>query len=146
MTAPNSSQIADWLQLHGIATLVLLIVAVVVLRASRPMVHRALLGVVRRRRARTAEAEPTADELAKRVATIEDLVASAVRFAVIVATLLVLLTWVDLLPVIAGFGVIPHFESMQRGVVDLRDVIYFASLIGVMLFATQIVLTNKAAR
>ena len=32
--------------------------------------------------------------------------ASALRFAVIVATLLVLLTWFDLLPVIAGFGVI----------------------------------------
>lgn len=106
MTAPDTSQIAVWLQAHGIPTLVLLVVAVVVLRAARPMVHRALLGVVRRRRARMAEAEPTADELAKRVATIEDLVASALRFAVIVATVLVLLTWVDLLPVIAGFGVI----------------------------------------
>jgi small conductance mechanosensitive channel len=33
-------------------------------------------------------------------------VASALRFAVIVALLLVLLTWFDLLPVVAGFGVI----------------------------------------
>jgi moderate conductance mechanosensitive channel len=106
MTAPDSGQIADWLQRHGIPTLVLLVVAVIVLRAARPMVHRALLGMLRRRRPTTRETEPTADELAKRVATIEDLVASALRFAVIVATLLVLLTWVDLLPVIAGFGVI----------------------------------------
>jgi small-conductance mechanosensitive channel len=102
MTAP---EIADWLQRHGIPILVLLVVAVVVLRAARPMVHRALLGVLHRRRAVRAEAEPSADEVAKRVATIEDLVASALRFAVIVATLLVLLTWFDLLPVIAGFGV-----------------------------------------
>jgi moderate conductance mechanosensitive channel len=106
MTAPDSGQIADWLQRHGIPTLVLLVAAVIVLRAARPMVHRALLGVLHRRRPTTAETEPTADELAKRVATIEDLVASALRFAVIVATLLVLLTWVDLLPVVAGFGVI----------------------------------------
>jgi small conductance mechanosensitive channel len=106
MTPPNSSQIADWLQRHGIPTLVLLILAVVVLRAARPMVHRALLGALRRRRSMSAESEPTADELAKRIATIEDLVASALRFAVIAATLLVLLTWIDLLPVVAGFGVI----------------------------------------
>ena len=105
MTAPDSGQIAAWLQRHGIPTLVLLVVAVVVLRAARPLVHRALLGALRRRRPATAEAEPTADEVAKRIATIEDLVASALRFAVIVATILVLLTWVDLLPVIAGFGV-----------------------------------------
>lgn len=105
MTAPDSGQIAEWLQRHGIPTLVLLVAAVVVLRAARPMVQRALLGVLRRRPA-TAETEPTADEVAKRVATIEDLLASALRFAVIVATLLVLLTWFDLIPVIAGFGVI----------------------------------------
>ncbi|MDP9483568.1 MAG: mechanosensitive ion channel family protein [Chloroflexota bacterium] len=103
---PDSGQIADWLQRHGILTLVLLVVAVIVVRAARPMVHRALLGVVHRRRSVSAETEPTADELAKRVATIEDLVVSALRFAVIVAIVLVLLTWIDLLPVIAGFGVI----------------------------------------
>ncbi|MGZ8501452.1 MAG: mechanosensitive ion channel family protein [Candidatus Limnocylindrales bacterium] len=105
MTAPDSGQIAEWLQRHGIPTLILLVAAVVVLRAARPLVHRALLGVLRRRRPATTEAEPSADEVAKRIATIEDLVASALRFAVIVATVLVLLTWLDLLPVIAGFGV-----------------------------------------
>jgi moderate conductance mechanosensitive channel len=102
----TAQEIADWLQRHGIPTLVLLVLAVVVVRAARPMVHRALLGVLRRRRSTSAETEPTADETAKRVATIEDLVASVLRGAVVVATLLVLLTWFDLLPVVAGFGVI----------------------------------------
>jgi moderate conductance mechanosensitive channel len=102
----SGPEIVAWLERHGIATLVLLVVAVLVLRSARPLVRRGLLGVLRRRRPGTAEAEPTVDEIAKRVATIEDLVASALRFAVIVATLLVLLTWFDLLPVIAGFGVI----------------------------------------
>jgi small conductance mechanosensitive channel len=106
MSAPDSGQVADWLQRHGIPTLVLLVLAVLLVRAARPMVQRTLLGVLRRRRPATPEGEPSEDELAKRVATIEDLVASALRLAVIVATLLVLLTWFDLIPVIAGFGVI----------------------------------------
>jgi hypothetical protein len=35
---------------------------------------------------------------------------------------------------------------MQRGVLDLRDVIYFASVIGFMLFLTQLVLQNRTGR
>jgi small-conductance mechanosensitive channel len=103
MTGP---EVAAWLERHGIPTLALLVVAVVVLRSTRPLVQRGLLRLLRRRRPNQGEVEPTADEIAKRVATIEDLAASTLRFAVIVATLLVLLTWFDLLPVIAGFGVI----------------------------------------
>ena len=44
---------------------------------------------------------------------------------------------------IAGFSFIPHFETMQRGILDLRDVVYFFSVMGFMLFATYTVLRNK---
>ena len=47
---------------------------------------------------------------------------------------------------VAAFRVIPHFEAMQRGVLELRDVIYFASVIGFMLFLTQLVLQNRTGR
>ena len=47
---------------------------------------------------------------------------------------------------VAAFSFIPHFEAMQRGVLDLRDVIYFASVIGFMLFLTQLVLQNRTGR
>ena len=36
-------------------------------------------------------------------------------------------------PLAARIGVLSHFESMGRGVIDLRDVIYFVSLAGVFL-------------
>lgn len=47
---------------------------------------------------------------------------------------------------VAGFSFMPHFESMQRGVLDLRDVVYFASVIGFMLFATHALLKAKAGQ
>ena len=47
---------------------------------------------------------------------------------------------------VAAFSFIPHFEAMHRGVLDLRDVIYFASVIGFMLFLTQLVLQNRTGR
>jgi hypothetical protein len=40
----------------------------------------------------------------------------------------------------------PHFEALQRGVLDLRDFAYFASVMVFMLFATQTVLKNKVGR
>lgn len=43
----------------------------------------------------------------------------------------------------AGLSVIFHFESMQRGVLDLRDLIYFGTLIAFALFTTAIVLRNR---
>lgn len=36
-----------------------------------------------------------------------------------------------------------HFESMQRGVLDLRDIIYFLSICCFSLFTTAVILKNK---
>jgi ABC-2 type transport system permease protein len=36
---------------------------------------------------------------------------------------------------VAAFSFMPHFETLQRGVLDLRDLLYFASVTGFMLFA-----------
>lgn len=44
---------------------------------------------------------------------------------------------------VASFSVMPHFESIQRGVVDCRDLGYYLSVIVVMLFATLITLENR---
>ena len=43
----------------------------------------------------------------------------------------------------AGLSVIFHFESMQRGVLDLRDLIYFGTLTIFALFTTAIILRNR---
>jgi ABC-2 type transport system permease protein len=46
---------------------------------------------------------------------------------------------------IAAFSVMTHFESFQRGVIDTRDVIYFASVIGFALFTTGVIIRNQRA-
>jgi ABC-2 type transport system permease protein len=50
-------------------------------------------------------------------------------------------TW--LVDTVAAFSFMPHFESMQRGVLDVRDLAYYASVIVFMFFATHIVLDNR---
>lgn len=44
---------------------------------------------------------------------------------------------------VAAFSVMPHYESIQRGVLDLRDFAYYLSVIVVMLVGTHIILDNK---
>ncbi len=43
----------------------------------------------------------------------------------------------------AYLSVMFHFESLQKGVIDFRDLLYFASLIVFCLFTTNIVLKNQ---
>jgi ABC-2 type transport system permease protein len=47
--------------------------------------------------------------------------------------------------VIAGFSVMTHFEGFQRGVLDSRDVIFFASVMGFALFVTGVIIRNQRA-
>lgn len=46
---------------------------------------------------------------------------------------------------VAAFSIIPHYDALQRGVVDIRDITYFVSLIAFALFATGVVLRSKRA-
>jgi ABC-2 type transport system permease protein len=74
-----------------------------------------------------------------------------------VCLILVLLGWgflqtllVNVFPVwladmIAFFSFATHFEGFHRGLIDSRDVIYFISVIGFMLFTTVIALENRKA-
>lgn len=47
--------------------------------------------------------------------------------------------------VVAAFSVLTHYDSFQKGVLDLRDLAYFASVIGFALFATSIIIRNHRA-
>lgn len=47
------------------------------------------------------------------------------------------------LDLVSGLSTITHFDAMQRGVIDSRDVIYFASLIVFGLFGTTAVLKSN---
>jgi ABC-2 type transport system permease protein len=46
---------------------------------------------------------------------------------------------------IAAFSVMTHFEGFQRGVLDTRDVIFFASVVGFALFTTGVIIRNQRA-
>ena len=50
-----------------------------------------------------------------------------------------------LIDVVSGFSFMPHFASMERGVLDLRDIFYFLSIIFFMLFANGLILQNRRA-
>jgi ABC-2 type transport system permease protein len=47
--------------------------------------------------------------------------------------------------IIAAFSVMTHFEGFQRGVLDLRDLMFFASLIAFALFTTGVIIRNQRA-
>ena len=46
---------------------------------------------------------------------------------------------------VAAFSVMTHFDGFQRGVIDLRDVVFFASLIGFALFTTGVIIRSHRA-
>ena len=50
-----------------------------------------------------------------------------------------------LVSTVASFSVIPHFLDFQKGVIDLRDTVFFLSLMGLSLFATGVVIRNLRA-
>lgn len=45
---------------------------------------------------------------------------------------------------VANFGFIPHYESVVRGLIDLRSVVYFLSLIGFALFLNVVALERRS--
>ncbi|MBI3504092.1 MAG: ABC transporter permease subunit [Proteobacteria bacterium] len=46
---------------------------------------------------------------------------------------------------IAGFSFLTHFNAITRGVIDLRDIVYFASLVAAFLFANAAIVEMKKA-
>jgi ABC-2 type transport system permease protein len=58
-----------------------------------------------------------------------------------------LVEWVNpwLVQAISAFSVMYHFESIRKGVLDSRDLIYVLSLIGFSLFTTSVILRSHRA-
>lgn len=50
-----------------------------------------------------------------------------------------------LVEAVAAFSVITHYDSFQKGVLDVRDILYFMSVIGFALFATSVIIRNHRA-
>jgi ABC-2 type transport system permease protein len=53
--------------------------------------------------------------------------------------------WQPLVDALASMSVWTHFEAVQKGVIDLRDLIYFGLMIGFWLYASAVVIDYKKA-
>jgi ABC-2 type transport system permease protein len=55
-----------------------------------------------------------------------------------------LVQWANpwLVQAISSFSVMAHFESIRKGVLDSRDILYFLSVIGFSLFTTSVILRS----
>jgi ABC-2 type transport system permease protein len=47
--------------------------------------------------------------------------------------------------IVAAFSVMTHFDAFQRGILDIRDVAFFASVIGFALFTTGVIIRGLRA-
>jgi len=43
---------------------------------------------------------------------------------------------------VSSFSFLTHFNSIQKGVIDLRDIIFFTSLIAVWLYANMLAIES----
>jgi ABC-2 type transport system permease protein len=50
-----------------------------------------------------------------------------------------------LVDAVASISFITHFDSISKGVIDLRDLLFFSLLIGIFLYATTVVIEMKKA-
>ena len=48
-----------------------------------------------------------------------------------------------ILDAVASFSFVQHFNAISRGVIDLRDIVYFATLIAAFLFANAALVDLK---
>jgi ABC-2 type transport system permease protein len=48
-----------------------------------------------------------------------------------------------LVDTVASMSFLTHFKGITKGVIDLRDVVFFASLIGVFMFANIVAVDRK---
>jgi small-conductance mechanosensitive channel len=100
---PQTDQLAGWLSVNWVGLFVIAVVVFVVWRFGRPFIHRAVLRVLEaQERAMPTGAPP--DEIAKRAATLEDIVNRLVRLLLALGMLFLIFGVFDLWSVIAGLG------------------------------------------
>lgn len=102
----QTNQLIDFIQTSGLRLLIWTAVALVAYSLVRPLVHRVVVGLLQRRSGQGEDQRLTIEETRKRVETIEALISKTLRFLVATLFVLVVMTILDLLPVIAGLGLV----------------------------------------
>ncbi len=103
--SPQTDQLIGWLSSSWLLFFVVAVGVFVVWRFVRPFVHRGVVGLLEAQERAMPTGSP-ADEIAKRAATLEDLVNRLIRFALVLAVVFVVFGVFDLWPAIAGLGIV----------------------------------------
>ena len=101
----NPDELIGFLEANWFALIFWSVLALVVFRLIRPIVRRLADRVIRSREAKGMDPAEL-NELRKRLATVEDLVAKLLRATVILVALVVVLTLLDLVSVILALGLV----------------------------------------
>ncbi len=100
-----SQQALQWLQDNALAILGWGILAFVLVRFARPIIHRILMRVMSVPAAEL-EGPARAAEVKKRVDTLEDVLTRLVKYAVVIAVVIVAFSLFDLWALLAGLGIL----------------------------------------
>ena len=102
----DTDQITTWLADHGPGLVIGAIILFVLFRLARPAIHRLVIGLLRAQESTLPAGSAPAEEVAKRAATLEDLLHKLVRALFLVALAVLLLSAFDLWPLLAGLGLL----------------------------------------
>jgi moderate conductance mechanosensitive channel len=106
MPPVDTTQITNWLTEHGPGLVIGAVILFVLFRLARPAIHRLVLGMLRAQQSTVPAGSATANEVAKRAATLEDLLHKLVRALFVVAIGVLILSAFELWPLLAGLGLV----------------------------------------
>jgi small-conductance mechanosensitive channel len=106
MRAVDTTQLSEWLTANGPGLVIGAIILFVLFRLAQPAIHRGVMGLLRAQQATLPAGSAPADEVAKRAATLEDLLHKVVRALFVVAIAVLILSVFELWPLLAGLGLV----------------------------------------
>jgi small conductance mechanosensitive channel len=95
-----------WLDQHWLSILLWTIFVLLAFRFSRPIVHKVLVRVMNTKPPEGEDPIAYAEEVEKRINTIEGLIAKLIKVAVVAAIFVALLAAFDLFAILAGLGIV----------------------------------------
>ena len=102
----DTTSVTTWLTEHGPGLVIGAIVLFVLFRLARPAIHRVVVGLLRAQTKSAPAGSSTAEEVAKRAATLEDLLHKLVRALFVIGIAVLILSAFDLWPLLAGLGLV----------------------------------------
>jgi moderate conductance mechanosensitive channel len=99
------SELTSWVVTHGLALLIGGLVLLVLYRLAQSLVPRVVRGALQVQQVALAGGDPT-EELRKRASTLEDVLGTTIRAGFALALVLLVLVVFELLPLLAGLGLL----------------------------------------